>query len=298
MIKTNENRLAKFKIQGSIMPPCTMPIWCIGHDGRARMVPATGGITLNFKVGDLANRYVSDHLEPGVSSTFDANPKERSSPQNGGYNTFSCIGNVVEVVSGRARGAKGVVTGHHGGAEHVMIDFDDKTLDKLTYDDKLLITSFGVGLEIADHQDISVFSLSPGILSKMDVHQRGGKLEIGVAAIIPAVVMGSGLGSMKTFSGDYDIQTSDADATRQYGLDRLRLGDIVAIMDHDSRYGWSYKQGAVSIGVIIHGDSMIAGHGPGCQTIMTTLKGSIVPKVVKDVNIGRYLKIGRYRSKK
>jgi hypothetical protein len=108
--------------------------------------------------------------------------------------------------------------------------------------------------------------------------------------------MGSGLGSSQAFSGDYDIQTSDPESNRKYGLDKLRIGDLVAIIDHDSHYGWSYKQGAVSIGVIIHGDSYVAGHGPGCQTIMTSVSGKIIPKIKKDANIGKYLKVGRFRT--
>jgi hypothetical protein len=72
----------------------------------------------------------------------------------------------------------------------------------------------------------------------------------------------------------------------RFGLDKLRIGDLVAIIDHDSNYGWSYKQGAVSIGVIIHGDSMMAGHGPGCQTLMTSVDGRILPRLSKTANIG------------
>ncbi len=298
MLKTNKERLVKFKIQGKIMPPGALPNWTTGHDGRARKVPGTGGITLNFKVGDLANRYVSDHLEPCVSATFDANPKERMSTQNQSFNIFSCIGNEVEVLNGSAKGKKGVVTGHHGGAEHVMIDFDDRTLNRLTYDDHLMITSFGVGLEISGYEEVSVFSLAPELISKMPVKDCGDYLEVGVSALVPAVAMGSGLGMGQAFSGDYDIQTSDLETTRKFGLDRLKIGDLVAILDHDSHYGWSYKQGAVSIGVIIHGDSMIAGHGPGCQTIMTSLKDKIRPKIMKDANIGRFMRLGRYRAKR
>lgn len=118
-----------------------------------------------------------------------------------------------------------------------------------------------------------------------------------MARLLPAVVMGSGLGSSQPFKGDYDIQTSDPESVQRYDLGSLRLGDIVAIQDHDSMNGWSYKKGAISIGVVIHGDSFVAGHGPGCQTIMTTaLPGVIEPVVDSGANIGHYLKIGRYRT--
>jgi hypothetical protein len=41
---------------------------------------------------------------------------------------------------------------------------------------------------------------------------------------------------------------------------------------------------------------VLAGHGPGCQTIMTSKEGLIVPKIDPKANIGNYLKIGRYRK--
>ena len=88
---------------------------------------------------------------------------------------------------------------------------------------------------------------------------------------------------------------SDTDTNRRYGLDKLRLGDLVALMDQDSSQGWSFRQGAMSIGVIIHGDSTIAGHGPGCQTVMTCRDGQLLPEVDARANIGKYLRIGRYR---
>ena len=88
---------------------------------------------------------------------------------------------------------------------------------------------------------------------------------------------------------------SDTDTNRRYGLDKLRLGDLVALMDQDSSQGWSFRQGAMSIGVIIHGDSTITGHGPGCQTVMTCRDGQLLPEVDARANIGKYLRIGRYR---
>lgn len=80
-----------------------------------------------------------------------------------------------------------------------------------------------------------------------------------------------------------------------HGIDRLRLGDIVAIIDHDASFGWRYIDKAITIAVVIHGDSFIAGHGPGVTMIMTSKKPIIKPILDKNANIGRILKIGRYR---
>ncbi len=300
MLRTNAKKLAKFRLQGAIMPPYGFD-WELGHDGHHRMVPSVGGINLNFKVGDLANELVGDHLEPAVSTTMEPTLESFAklrSIRNKGYNNFSCVGNDALLISGRAKGKKGTVTGHHGGCEHVIIDFDAATLDKLTFDDKILITAHGVGLEIESFEDVSIFSLDPRLLGKMGLEARKGKLEVPVVTTVPAAAMGSGIGDNKPFRGDYDIQTSDPATTKKYKLDELRLGDVVAIIDHDSTHGWSYRKGAVSIGVVIHGDSLISGHGPGCQTIMTSADGRLVPMVTPNANIGRYMKVGRYRRKR
>ncbi len=295
MIQTNEQELVKFKLQGHIKPPHGYG-WEICHDNVTRMLPSVGGITLNVKVGDLANRFAGDHLEPGVSCTMEHDSAKRNSVTNVAFNAFSCIGNEAVVITGSAKGKRGRVTGHHGGVEHVIIDFDDATLDKLTYDDKIMINAHGAGLTVPGIEDLRVFSLSPELLKKINPKVVNGRLEFPVTRVIPAVVMGSGLGSSDPYKGDYDIQTSDPETVRQYGLDQIRLGDIVAIADHDSTHGWSYKQGAISIGVIIHGDSKIAGHGPGCQTILTSRSGSIAPKISANANVGYYLKLGRWRK--
>ncbi len=300
MIRTNDKKLAKFRLQGAIMPPYGFD-WELCIDGKHRMVPSVGGINLNFKVGDLANQLVGDHLEPGVSTTMEPGLESFNklrSIRNKGYNSFSCIGNDAVLISGRAKGKKGTVTGHHGGCEHVIIDFDSATLDKLTFDDKILITAHGVGLEIAGFEDVSIFSLDPRLFKKMGIAEGKGKLEVPVATTVPAAAMGSGIGDNKPFRGDYDIQTSDPATNKKHRLDELRLGDLVAIIDHDSTHGWSFRKGAVSIGVVIHGDSSISGHGPGCQTIMTSGTGRLVPKITPSANIGRYLKLGTYRQKR
>ena len=43
-------------------------------------------------------------------------------------------------------------------------------------------------------------------------------------------------------SGDYDIMTQDKEANKQYGIQRLRFGDIVAIEDHDN---WRWTAGTI-----------------------------------------------------
>ena len=58
-----------------------------------------------------------------------------------------------------------------------------------------------------------------------------------MTTIVPAACMGSGLGAAHVYKGDYDIMTSDPETVTQFGLDKIRFGDFVALMDHDNRYG-------------------------------------------------------------
>lgn len=293
-IRTNEAALVKFAVQGMVMYPRSYG-WEVSRTGQGVMLPSVGGITYNVKVGDSVFGLAGDHIEPGVSFTSD--PTKLTQDPNRGFNIFSCVGNEAVIISGDAKGEKGVVTGHHGGVEHVLVDFPDRVLDKLTHDDKVLIRAFGQGLRLIDYPDIHCFSLDPTLFWKMGAHPVDpGRIAVPVAAIVPGKLMGSGLGHSDIFKGDYDIQTSDMAAIREHQLDRLRFGDLVAIVDHDSSFGWNYQAGAVSIGVVVHGDSQLAGHGPGVQTLLTSRKGHLRPTAHPDANIGAYLVIGRWRK--
>ncbi|MBV1708262.1 MAG: DUF4438 domain-containing protein, partial [Erysipelothrix sp.] len=56
--------------------------------------------------------------------------------------------------------------------------------------------------------------------------------------------------------------TRDPHTLKEFNLDQLRFGDIVFIEDHTNNHGPDYLKGSGTVGVIIHGDSYIAGHGP------------------------------------
>ncbi len=295
MLKTNEKKLVEMAVQGKPASAYQWGAFEVGHDGVPYAFPSTGGITYNVKVGDPAFGWAGDHIEAGVSTIQDEN--NRSSKANSGYNFLACIGNEARIVSGAAKGKKGTVLGTHGGVEHVMIDFDAKTLDQMTMDDKILIRTKGQGLQLLDYPDVLTYSLDPRVLHKMPIKETNGVLEVGVTTVVPACVMGSGIGSMNIGTGDYDIMTHDEKIVKKYNLDKLCFGDFVAIMDHDNSYGRTYKQGAVSICVVVHSDCVLAGHGPGVTTVMTTAKKSgIVPKINAKANLGRLLGIGRFKK--
>lgn len=296
MLKTNEDKLVRFALQGSIIPPLCFG-WEVTRVGEGKVFPSVGGITYNVKVGDSVFGFEADHVEPGVSAIGGGFSDKRTANPNLSFNAYSCIGNEATILGGPAKGKKGVVTGHHGGVEHVLIDFPDPVLEKISYDDKILIRAVGQGLRLTDFPGISMSSLDPGLLKKIPLRFKSKSLVMPVVATVPAELMGSGLGHNDSFKGDYDIQTSDPAVLKKYNLESLRFGDFVAIIDHESTFGWSYKKGAVSIAVVVHGDSFLAGHGPGVQTVMTSRNGLIEPVIDRKANLGNYLKIGRMRKK-
>lgn len=299
MLKTNEGKLVQFALQGSIIPPLCFG-WEVTRRGEGKIYPSVGGITYNVKVGDSVFGFEADHVEPGISCIAGSFADKRTANPNLSFNAFSCVGNEATIVSGAAKGKKGTVTGHHGGVEHVLIDFSDDVLQKLTYDDKILIRGVGQGLKLLDYPEVTVTGLDPRLLKKIPIRTMGARraapLRVPVIAKVPAELMGSGLGHNDSFKGDYDIQTSDPSILKKYKLENLRFGDFVAVIDHESTFGWSYKKGAVSVAVVVHGNSFLAGHGPGVQTVLTSRNGLIEPVIDRKANLGNYLRIGRMRG--
>jgi len=157
--------------------------------------------------------------------------------------------------------------------------------------DKVLVKAFGVGLKLLDFPKIKVMNMDPRFLEALGPKPNGDKLEVLVTHVIPATIMGSGLGANHTYSGDYDIQLFDENVIRQYGLDDLRLGDLVAILDADHSFGRIYRQGAVSVGIVVHTNCVTSGHGPGVTTLFTSSSGKILPKVDAEVNVASILKL-------
>ena len=294
MLKTNKDKLVMMSIQGKVVNPYGMRSHGVDAEGKPFLLPGTGGIVYNVKVGDPAFGWESDHIEPCVSSILDE--KERYIGPNVGYVFYACVGNEAIIVGGDAKGKKGVVTGHHGGAEHVMIDFPQDAINKLTHDDKILIKGYGQGLKLLDYPDIAIYNLDPNLIFKMGIKEHGKKIRVPVTAKIPAELMGSGTGSMMMGGGDYDIMTTDRKYIKRHGFDKLRFGDFVALMDHDNLYGRSFREGAVTIGIVIHGDCRYAGHGPGVSTLLSASRPLIEPVISPNANIARIMKIGRYRK--
>lgn len=279
MLRTNKEALPILLVQGEVRHSRSSQTFRVNTDGEPFILPATGGITYNAKIGDPCCGWAADHLEPGVTT------RNSDEAFNAAYSSLSCIGNTAIVRSGDAKGARGFVTGKHGGCEHLICYFDDETMEKMTIGDKIDVRSCGQGMTLLDYPDILLRSMSPELLEKMNIEENGKKLRVGVAKIVPASIMGSGLGATTSQFGDYDITLHDRKITEKYGLNELRFGDIVALMDADTRYGRTYRTGAVTIGVIVHSDCILAGHGPGVTTLMTCKTRLIEPVIDPKANL-------------
>lgn len=291
MLRTNKDKLVKLSVAGEIASPIYgRSPYRITANGEPVVLPSIGGITYNVRVGDPVCGWQADHVEPGVSIQ-NKEKEDVYSGANRALNVLACIGNEAIVISGDAKGAKGTVTGKHGGIEHVIVDFPWETLEKLVIGDKILIKSYGLGLRLLDFPDIKVMNLDPHFLEALNPQPIGDKLEIPVTHEIPAFLMGSGLGANQAYSGDYDIQLFDENTVKTYGLGNLRLGDLVAITDADSTYGRLYRKGAVTVGIIVHCDSVVSGHGPGVTTLFTSRTGKIKLRIDPNANIAKILKL-------
>jgi hypothetical protein len=292
MLRTNTDKLVKISVVGEVASPfVSRSIYNISAMGTPSILPGVGGITYNLRVGDAACGWEADHVEPCVSAENKENDPRRGQMANTAFNVLSCVGNEATVVTGDAKGSIGVVTGKHGGIEHVLIDFQPEVLEKLMLGDKILVKAYGLGLKFIDFADVKVMNMDPRFLEALNPEPNGEKLEVPVAHVIPAAIMGSGLGANQTISGDYDIQLFDEKVREQYGLDDLKLGDLVAIIDADHSFGRIYRQGAISVGIVVHTNCVTAGHGPGVTSLMTSPSGKIIPKIDAKANIAYLLKL-------
>ncbi|MEA4960589.1 hypothetical protein SDC9_121461 [bioreactor metagenome] len=284
MIKINKDRLVMQSVQGKVHSPIVKNPYRISSEGQGKILPATGGISYNVKVGDSCMNWVGDHVEPGVSI------KSESPEENNALMMLSCIGNEARIITGEGKGGKGYVTGMHGGIDHVLIHFKDEDMEKMAINDVILVKAFGQGLQIEGFEDVICMNIDPALFEKIGIVKNDkGVLEVPVVTEIPAYLMGSGIGSSTAFMGDYDIMTGDKEANKKFGIDKLRFGDLVLLRDCDNTNGRQYLNGAVSIGVVVHSDCIQSGHGPGVTVIMSSKTSKIKSLINEKANIGHYL---------
>jgi hypothetical protein len=296
--RINGDQLVAVSVSGQIAHPIASAApHRVGYDGVPRVLPGTGGIVLNQRIGDPCVGLAGDHIEPGVA--LHNNGREVIGPRDGPNNaliTYACVGNVARVISGPCSGRVGVVTGKHGGINHVLVDFATPVLMRLQIGDRVQIVSHGMGLRLLDHPGIEVMNCSPRLLRRWGVLERDGRLQAPVTHLVPARLMGSGLGKNTAWRGDYDIQLSDRETRQRYKLGSLRFGDMVAIVGGDTRFGPSMRGTRITIGVIVHGDSTVSGHGPGVTALLTGPSSQLQPLLDARANLAEILGVRRAQA--
>jgi hypothetical protein len=262
-VTTNADRLVRQVLVGEIWPPLAdRHAYRIGPDGQPFLLPGMGGVTLDVHCGDPATGYASDHLEPGASI------RHRDPGANMALQYLTCVGNQVHVVSGPAAGAVGHVIGQHA---YVLADFADATAADLTTGDAVTVLAVGQGLALPDHPQVVVKNCAPDLLAAMPGGTRpDGRLEVHVAARVPAEAIGAGAGMASEYANT-DLMGAYAGLgpDLSLGLEGLRIGDLVALADADHRYGRGYRPDYLTIGVISTGQCMMFGHGPGPSTLLS-----------------------------
>ena len=141
-----------------------------------------------------------------------------------------------------------------------------------------------------DCPDVAFKSLSPHLFDSLPKKMESGALMMGVCGIVPPHFVGAGAG-LTSEGGSLHIQSTDRAELAKHGLDGLRLGDVVAIQDTDSRYNHGYLRGAMSIGIVCQTDGPRAGYGPGMTVVMTAPAGQLGCNAAPGTNIADILEL-------
>ena len=168
-------------------------------------------------------------------------------------------------------------------SEQVIVHFPREARTQMAVGDQIVIRSEGVGMVLTDHPGVVLKGIDPGLLARLPLREPGA-VEFGVVARIPPHLAGAGLG-LTSEGGSIHMQSTDRAELARHGLDALRLGDLVALEDTDSRYNHGYLRGAMSIGVVCATDGPRAGYGPGIAVLMTAPAGQLGCYIEPGANI-------------
>lgn len=283
MVATNADQLVEVAVAGTISPPTLRrPGYIPDNDGLSRVLPGMSGFLYNIRVGDPAFFWEGDHVEPGASIDHgDAGVHHA-------LHYLTCIGNKAVITSGEAAGTEGIVTGEHA---RLLVDFHPDVHDYLAVGDAIQIRAKGRGLALTDYPHIELKKCSPELINALGIEAAGDrKIRLPVAMELPIEIMASGA-ELNSEYVDQDLSSGDRELMAELGIDQMRLGDLVVIADANHYYGRGYSKGAVSIGLCIHGDSIMTGHGPGILTLMTCAEPLIEWTIDPSANIATRLGI-------
>ena len=288
-LATNEIDLVSVSVSGLVahpgFPGLPAEPYRLSADGTPFLLPTYGGIIYNVSVGDRAFGWAADCIHPGVSIG------QVEDNWNRGLNVFACVGNPARVMSGEAAGTVGVVTGKSGRfSDQVIVHIPQEARSRMTVGDQVLVRAEGVGLSLTDHPAVSLKGISGGLLAALPAEESNGQVAFGVTAQTPAHLVGAGLG-LTSEGGSLHMQSTDRKLLQELSLERLHLGDLVALEDTDSRYNHGYLRGARAIGVVASTDGPRAGYGPGIAILMTAPAEQLGSFESTDTNLVQLLDI-------
>ncbi|HLG42422.1 MAG TPA: DUF4438 domain-containing protein [Planctomycetota bacterium] len=289
MIKANFENLVESCVIGQVMHPRIVSgngTLASAFDGKPCVPIVQAGVTLNVRTGDRAFSWAwGEKVMPGATI-------QNSDPAcNSALNLLACLGNEATIIEAaldskdsKTRGQTGVVVGKDIGLGCVTVHFPKRVLDRLVIGDRIQIRAVGQGLSLPSHPGITVTHCGPQLLKAVNPAEKSGRLRVPVACIIPGKLMAPEGGGTGSRSG-CEIQSNSHEVIKEYKLENLRLGDLVAIADYDTTFGPRWHSGAMTVGAVVHGASNLSGQGVGVTTLFTSAEGLVEPIITRKANI-------------
>jgi len=271
-LRTNRDLLVPMVLVGEVThPELPWDPFLVSAAGEAYIPLGAGGVLYGYGPGSPAFA-PGDHAEPGATL---AAPGER---QNQALLGYACLGNPATAQAG-GRSLRGFVCGLRGEGRGVLASFADEDLEQIHPGCRVAVRCLGTGLRLLDHPEVSLHHLSPGLLTALLAEDRGG-LVAKVRAEIPSYLLGNGVGRPAA-TWEVDLVSDDRALMGELGLQGLRIGDVVALPDWEAVTLQGYAPGALTIGVVVHGDSPLPGHGPGILPLASTQRDGVL-RAVRD----------------
>lgn len=294
MISTNKDRLPVKSMIGTVKPVSkqSFGLMVMDPDGQGQYRVGTGGVSYNYKLGDSCRALVGSHVQPGVSTEY-GGPMGPSDPMMGSpyamvYTQCCCVGNKAVVLGGPLDGKTGYVTGKitSGG---VTLGFDDEVIAQMNGTERFAIRACGVGLAIEGEEDVMVHNIDPELFEKLGITEKDGVYSVPVKKIIPGFLVGAGVGG-GVITGSGQLMTDNGgENDTAYGLDKLCVGDFIAITDMDMTSGRTFWEGAVAICLVVSGDCESTGAGPHIMTVLASKTAKIQPVLQETANLANLL---------
>jgi hypothetical protein len=264
---TQPLRPVSVNLLGVVEHPVLDGPYRIDADGVPYVPAGDGGIVLGLRLGDPAFGRSADHPAPGACLVH-PDPAARHA-----LVSYACVGNQAVVRTGAAAGCRGAVIGKRGEEGRVIVGFRPGDLARMRPSDQVSVRACGQGFQPAWFPpQVRLLNLDPDLLAALPITgpaAGGGRpVSVQVRAVVPSKLAGNGLGR-PSVSWDLDLQLPVPGGSGVGAEGEVLLGDLIAVSDLDARYNMGYREGWLTVGIVVHGSSPLPGHGPGITPILT-----------------------------